>query len=189
MKILNIIALGLLLMAASAKAEFGEKTNCRTEVTGKMAIYQGNASCYVNGILLQRYVFPTTQPSILLVEWTGAGYSQCYATVPFSHYENVTSTVCDYKPVADFLKIQHSFSLVSTAKDFDGTIVKHDWWINGVKQAGTGVSIPFPIPSTSVPQNLVVKLQVTDNDGYIHSVQKTVTVTNDDCSTPACRNR
>ena len=60
MKILNIIALGLLLMAASAKAEFGEKTNCRTEVTGKMAIYQGNASCW----LYLRTNFPASLRSL-----------------------------------------------------------------------------------------------------------------------------
>lgn len=71
MKTINIIALGLLLIASSAKAEFGEKTNCRTEVTGQVPIYQGNASCTINGLRLQQYVFPTTQPSVLIVEWGG----------------------------------------------------------------------------------------------------------------------
>jgi hypothetical protein len=178
------------LLASSLSPVFaadGEQTNCRIETVNRVAIYSGYTQCNSPLGLISSYVHPTTQQFVTISGFVNGGYSSCTAQVPFYTYENITREVCDYKPVAGFVVSQPLFSLVSNSTDSDGSIVKYEWWFNGVKQSGTGYKIPFPIPTGSASLN--VKLKVTDNSGYTNELTKNVIITDDECTTAACRNR
>ncbi|MBW8184018.1 hypothetical protein [Shewanella nanhaiensis] len=178
MKLFSIFLAGL-VVSFSASAEFGEKVNCRTETTGQIAIYSGYASCnaYVDGryYVIDDYVQPTTHQYTYINDIINGRYASCRAQVPFHSYQDVTSEVCDYKPISSvgFFRIEGSTETLVSANgdDFDGTVVKKELWVDGVKQSSSNSSV-----DGNVGDVFVVKSRVTDNDGYYTDATKSITI-------------
>ncbi len=157
-----------IIVSLSAFANDGEKTNCRMENVGSVAIYQGYESCKVSGYTLSKYFLPTTIQRQLITEWVNGSYKQCWADIPFSQFETVTKEVCDYKPTASF-DYNHEgyatrFSL--RADDSDGSIVSKKVWLDNVLISGTSQRV------VNWDNNIhyQLKAEVTDNDGYTKTV-------------------
>ena len=119
----------------------------------------------------------------------------CIADVPFSHNEEVKSTVCDYKPVAGFSVSPRvsSFVLTSTSSDYDGSIVSYRWIVNG-SVASSSASLTLPhVQSEYINgrsySRYEVSLEVTDNHGYKNTFSRSLLELNDECRTQSCRNR
>jgi len=174
-----LLAASAAVLSNVASAEFGEKVNCRIETTGQVSIYQGWASCNVDGYHLSQFVHATTLPAIRLTQWQGGSYKSCSASVPFYKKEDVTQEVCDYKPQANFNLVafydgtayQASLRVNAQGRDFDGNISRHQFWVNGVYK---GASVA-PITVSSFTQ-FTVKYTVTDNDGYTHTQTQSIIV-------------
>jgi len=169
--------LGLGSFGASAG---GEAVNCRVETVGQQAIYAGWASCYVNGNRLEQYFHPTTIRSQLITQWTGSGYDQCWANVPFYKYETITKQVCDYKPTASIVAFAGELEgtiIRANGSDSDGSVVKKELWINNVKQSSSNV-FKYYAPGTY----LSIKARVTDDDGYTDETVRGYTVEQPGCA-------
>lgn len=181
------LILGLpLLLSFSAYADTGEKTNCRTVITGKKNIYSGPSSCRVEVnnqyYTISQFVPPTTSSKVIITELIRVGgmayAASCWANVPYHSSENILKTVCDYKPVAKFTnEILFSDGLTtmarftSTSTDHDGNIASYKWFIDGVNQNKNSRILNFSVNSSGYRD---VKLTVTDNDGYSTSYSKRV---------------
>lgn len=144
----------------------GEPVNCKNEVTGKVALYEGYASCYTGSFFIQEYVPTTTSPFKTLTAYDSSikAYRSCSARVPFFKYENVISEVCDYYPTATLLVDNFSSNEVyvkAGGNDKDGS-VSVKLVIDGQVQSGTS-KVLFGY----VGQLFEVESIVTDNDGYV----------------------
>jgi hypothetical protein len=179
-----------------ASAPFGEPVNCRT-INSQIAIYEGTASCWVrsdtppyNSVEVREYVFGSPVSQRYITSYIAGRYYSCWATVPFSHYQQVTRQECQYKPVAEFhdgMPKVNSFSVLSSSRDYDGSIVGYQWIVDGVSfSTAASITLPYKNGQTSTYQ---IQLTVTDNDGYTNSSARSITVKNDECRTQACRNR
>lgn len=182
---MKYIALLSLLLAsfsftANAGDEFGEKVNCRS-TTSQLPIYAGWAYCTPPGanFPISQYVSPTPQSIVFIHQYSEGSFRSCLASVPFSHYSNVTTTQCDYKPVSSISASPHEFwetYVRVSGKDYDGNVVKTELWIDGVKKPNRGATSNYTMVHSTVP--FTVKVKVTDNDGYTHTSTKTVTPRN-----------
>lgn len=148
-----------------ASASGDEAVNCRTETVGKQAIYSGIASCNVDGYTLDRYILPTTLGITTITEYLGGLWRSCNAQVPFSHYESVQKTVCDYTPKASlYVDKQSRETYVNmSASDRDGHIVSTQAWLDGA---------PVTFGSLTLRSGYEVKIhnlkmRVKDDDGYV----------------------
>lgn len=189
MKFKNIIKFVLpiaALFTSTAALAGDDPVNCRN-ATSYQPIYSGNATCtatyYGSGgfgtTTLSRYVFDTiiNREFITGTVWGSDNrlYSaSCWANVPFSHYDEVVTQVCDYTPKSSFILSSSGFGHVgisNRASDRDGNIVKTEWWVDGVYKGTTTPSI-----STSVPKTFSVRQKVTDNDGYTDQSTRSIFV-------------
>lgn len=197
MKKKYLVLIMTMMGVTNAFAECGEKTAC-TITSVQQPYYYGTASCvaYVSGssaTFSQQFSHSYSQSVTLWGDVTVMYNNQptsvrtsCSARVPNTAYETVNIEQCKYKPIANFVANDLYGQMQSKASDCDGTIVRHDWWFNGVKQSSTSSSASYTVRGT---QSINVKLTVTDNDGYQHSLTKTVTISDDECKTTSCRNR
>lgn len=165
----------MLLASTSAFAEFGEKVNCSTQST-QIAYYSGVASCRVGIQWLDQYVSFSYSPSTRITKFINGQFLSCWATIPFGGYQTVTSQECDYKPLASVNATSSWYDLTTrvtaSGRDFDGSIVSNQLWINGQLQSSPSV-VRFDAPGTV----LNIRAKTTDNDGYTHETTRTHVVT------------
>ncbi|MCY7296276.1 hypothetical protein [Alteromonas sp. a30] len=175
-----------------------EQVNCRSE-TSTQAIYEGTAFCtayYVenNGSFRTQLLgghFNAAPVQYRTVYSNFYGYdgnlyfAQCQATVPFSHNEQISTTVCDYTPKSSFTPHANGFNgigrvnIVDNASDRDGSIVKTEWWVDGTYKGTTKPSL-----ATYVTRTYSIRQRVTDNDGYTDESTRSIRVVPgdfDDC--------
>ncbi|NQZ22933.1 MAG: hypothetical protein HRT53_12865 [Colwellia sp.] len=176
LKMLKIIitASFTILMSLSAAAADGEKTNCRMESSGNVAIYGGYASCYANGVRLSKYFSNTPAFSQIIREYRNGTYLQCQANIPFSHYETVTREVCDYKPTGSFRLDHHGYStsFYLNPKDSDGSVVSSKIWLDNVLlSAGYGT-----VHDYYGQNSYMLKAEIVDNDGHKTTIYKSFQV-------------
>ncbi len=180
-KVTRLSLISSLLVFTSSAYSGDDPVNCRTE-TSQIPIYSGNASCYAgSGVWLSRFVSNQNSPTTSLSENRFVNGQQvtfrCTANVPFSHYQSVTSQVCDYTPDADFrVNVNYDGTAylataraTSRASDRDGNIVQHSWTVNGVSYGSSA-----PVISASSFTRLSIRYTVTDNDGYTDSKTRVV---------------
>ena len=167
------------MLSFSAMAEFGEKVNCKSTTIGQQAIYEGWADCkatFSGNEKVWRYY--SASPQRTRFDWfynSNSEWQSCSADVPFSHYETVKTTKCDYKPVASVWVYPDegttSSQVGANAKDFDGTITKIEMFVDGVKVSGNMKWLHGNAGDT-----FNVRVIATDNDGYTHTETRTVTL-------------
>lgn len=165
-----ILATALLIASNAAHAEFGEKVNCQT-TSSQIPIYAGWASCVTGGVFVDQYVFASPSSSQIITEYIDGRYYSCWASVPFSHYDTVTSEQCDYKPVARIWASPSGTAttiVTASGRDFDGSIVENKLWINGQLQSSNSIEGFW-----SEGTRLTIKARTKDNDGYTHETTKT----------------
>lgn len=169
--ITSLFSACMLLASTSAFAEFGEKVNCTTQTT-QITYYYGWASCRVGSMWLDQYVGYHNSPSYYVTKFTGGQFYSCWANLPFTGTQTLTSEDCDYKPLAsaNATSSWYDFSTRVTAsgRDFDGSIVSNQLWINGQLQSSPSV-VRFDAPGTV----LSIRARTTDNDGYTHETTRT----------------
>lgn len=178
------------LLACSSAMAGDDPVNCHNETTTQ-AIYEGVATCYAGYLdnsgfyrteLLGAYFEASTQrystiSSVIRGADGDTYFVSCSVSIPFSHNESVTTSVCDYTP-------QSNFSLTSItiggsgvvgihdyASDRDGNIVKTEWWVDGVYKGTTK-----PTVTTFVPKTFSIRQKVTDNDGYTDDSTRSIYV-------------
>ncbi|MCO7226579.1 hypothetical protein [Pleionea sp. CnH1-48] len=186
MKLKKYLFSSLVFSAFSMSAMAGgEPVNCRTEIIEQLPIYSGQASCIAshNNFLftLSAYVPPQSSPRFKitrLVELYSGSVIEvsCVASVPFSHYQPVSREVCDYRPSAKIEVDQFSYGEVyikALGYDSDGTIVKKQLFIDGELQNRTSVML-----RGAIGQSYLVKVIVTDDDGYESTKTQYVTIEN-----------
>lgn len=176
------------LFSGQSMAAGDQPVNCRTETTGTVAIYGGFAQCsaYHQGqyIQVQDYIPETTTPTTYISELHGGSFVGCWANVPFLRYENVTEQVCDYTPKATmreyYIDAGNGQYVVGekvvkfTASDRDGSVAQKKAWVDG-----SPVSTNFhtlKVPSGQSFASFNVKFEVTDNDGYVTTTSKNISV-------------
>jgi len=174
MKIMPALLTLPLLLSVPSYAEFGEKLNCRTVKTGDVKMYSGTASCSTSAGTISQYVFPTASQQTWISDYIGGSWHSCLATVPFLGFEEVTKTVCDYKPVSS-ISISHdedpSATVTAYGRDYDGSIGKVELWVDGVLQSGNSVKV-----QGHNYQRFQLRARVTDDDGYTHETSTSVLV-------------
>lgn len=190
MKKIFVILISVLLSTSSLASGGDQKVNCSTHVT-EIPVYEGWASCFdtFSGRRLERYFPPSYSSSQTIIECTYMnGRPMCFSclavNIPFIGYEVRETEACDYTPkaVPGVKKFAYkpagpaNFWLVEMSghgsSDRDGRIVKYEWIIDG--QYYTGVAPVIRLHSYPSPYGSRVTLTVTDDDGYTHSVTKTL---------------
>lgn len=146
-------------------APFGEKVNCKNKVVGTQYIYYGNATCRINNVEYSEYVNRSYTSSYTVSKTINGVRKSCFATLSNFKPEDIIKEVCEYKPVA-YIKqypIEESANGVIEVRgaDYDGSIVKTELWIDGVKQSSTTKTLFGNHGDT-----FQIKAVVTDNDGY-----------------------
>lgn len=170
-----------LLVFTSYAYSGDDPVNCRNE-TAQVPVYSGNATCYAgSGVWISRYVSDQNSPTAILsrTQYLNGQWRtfSCSASVPFSHYQNLTTQVCDYTPDADFrVSVNYDGTAYtatarasSRASDRDGSIVQHSWTVNGVSYGSSA-----PVISATTFTRLSINYTVTDNDGYTDSKTRVV---------------
>ncbi len=185
---LNILRAAILIspiVFSNSVSAGDDPVNCRTETT-QVTIYHGTASCVASSgsqqRTISRYYHSSLTRNVFLSEF---GFS-CFARLPFSSVENVSSTKCDYTPRAgirdyvihDGTAYTAALRLSSSASDRDGSITRTEWWVNG-RSYGSSV----PTFTVNEPTNFSIRQRVTDNDGYTDETSTSVFVSpaNDPC--------
>ncbi|QTH73259.1 hypothetical protein [Pseudoalteromonas xiamenensis] len=175
---------------------------CKNVVTS-IPIYSGFASCEVRNndksTTIQAYYPDTTNSFVILTqELTLGGETKvfsCNARLDQTGTRESSHTVCKYKPVAGISVSPRpdDFHIVSSARDYDGSIANYTWKVNGSFKSNVA---SFTLPQIqSIYRNgkwysqYFIELEVTDNDGYKDSHSISITELNDECRTAACRNR
>ncbi|TQV89555.1 hypothetical protein [Aliikangiella coralliicola] len=175
--------IGSVVFSSSAIAG-DEEVNCKT-TTSEVRVYSGHAQCYAFSggqiYTVSQFVAPQLSSTARLTELRYVNGStkwlSCTANVPFSHYDTVSVRECEYTPKANFSAAEYSYGYITIndfSSDRDGSIVKWEFWLNGVKRAtsttsaGIGGNWPVDIGST-----VTLKMVVTDDQGHTDSVTKT----------------
>ena len=169
LKVLPLIA----ALGFSANGFAGDDKICSLE-TVQTPIYEGFASCTSGGNYISQYVFSSPSSTAYITELVNGLYYSCWANVPYSHTETHQVEQCEYTPVSKFYISQTPHNLIgtnivtisSTASDRDGSLVKHEWWVNGVATSTSlngGKTLRL---STHNGRYVDIKLRVTDNDGH-----------------------
>ncbi|TMP36563.1 hypothetical protein [Pseudoalteromonas rubra] len=171
-KLAILITLGLVSGVGYAG---GEQVNCRTQTVGKQAIYEGWAACEVGAYTLSRYIPATPVRWHTIYEQRGSSSFSCDATVPFSHYENVTKRVCDRKPYAK-ISVNNNVDLVNIlfkSHDPDGRVVSHRVWVNDSELTGFNMDADRAYYVGTINQTINIRVRAIDNDGYYDEVTQT----------------
>ncbi|WP_105168358.1 hypothetical protein [Pseudoalteromonas sp. T1lg23B] len=200
---LKAISLSLVIGSVGAHAAGGNSTNCRNVVSEYEKIYSGPASCtgifwyatYENGSLVRKRGSHTLSQdvsetnrsttvisglaTIQVESITGGTLTErhavsCVASIPFSHEEPIYKEVCDKTPYAyiSTYEIPYQTEVRMSADDSDGHIVKKEAWIDGRRVSfGKHFLEAMSIDRTTYYN---VRIKVTDNDGYVTEVSKTV---------------
>lgn len=177
----TVMAMTATSMVSTTVSAGDNPVNCQTQLVGNQSIYSGQASCiasfytfdgFYQTEFLSQYVPETTSSSIYLsrIVWVGGRtYStSCIASIPFSHTQPVYEQVCEYTPKVNPSSYQDNMYqnvVYANASDRDGSIVKYEWWVDGVKQSDSGSSLTLTRRG-SIPLDHTVKVTVTDNDGH-----------------------
>lgn len=99
---------------------------------------------------------------------------RCTAELDFLEQRPVRVEVCDYTPLTR--PVDNGYGVVqAAASDRDGTIVRYEWWIDGVKQSETGSSITIEREAYLDTRVRDVQVRVTDDDGYTDSASVNAT--------------
>ena len=176
LKVLSFTSLFTFSLFASAG---DEAVNCRNEVQ-QIPVYGGLATCYDGNYRITRLIPDGFSSTVFLTERNNNVLYSCLAFVPFSHLVEEVVQVCDYTPLADFtLRPRYDgtaatgfLDVTANASDRDGTIVKHEWWVNGTFY---GNSTP-QLPTVHSFTDYTITYKVTDNDGYTDTQTKTAYV-------------
>lgn len=97
----------------------------------------------------------------------------CTATIPFSHQEQIVKNICDYKPEARlaYSAGYRAVDVMGFSRDYDGTIVSEQLWVDGVLQSGASITLEgYP------GQAFSVTITATDNHGYTDTKSQTVVI-------------
>ncbi|MBQ4879849.1 hypothetical protein [Pseudoalteromonas luteoviolacea] len=172
------LALPLILSSTFVDAT---PVNCRIVDAGTVNLYGGWSYCNAfssNGRMKQirEYVHPTVLQQRTIHQFINGEWLNCRATVPFSHTEDVTKEVCDYKPgvsvsVRQFSEGSAVFEI--NEGDRDGTIVSREIRLNGeLINTSLGEVQVFG----AIGESFYLSVKVTDNDGYTGTGSAGITI-------------
>jgi hypothetical protein len=105
----------------------------------------------------------------------------CTAQLDFLEQRPVKQEVCDYTPDTNLtpsLDSRYNSTVRAKASDRDGSIVKYEWWVDGVKQSESGESLFLENIPYSHHNSKNVEVRVTDDDGYTTTESKIVVFRN-----------
>jgi hypothetical protein len=189
------VAIGIVLassafcLSAYGQTTGGTPVNCSTSQVG-IPMYGGTAQCWANGNYLSTYV-PTGLTSVVTLSTPfvpGQPTYSCNANVPYLYTEYKDVTRCDYTPSVSLIigqpyKVASSspwlINYTATATDSDGQIVSYEWTIPGAQGAAEtqfgSSTATRSFGFGSKPTSTTVILKVKDDDGYVTTIQKSVT--------------
>jgi hypothetical protein len=116
-----------------------------------------------------------------ITEWRTQWIS-CEGALPIVRYQDVTSEVCDYKPVVTLQAEQFSANEVFIklgSYDSDGTVVLKELFIDGAKQNSMSLT-----KFGYIGQTFHIEAIVTDNDNYTDRKSQYITIEDSDVLQP-----